>query len=331
MLKKDLVSIIIPTYNCVNEVEKCIQSVLNQSYDNIEIIIIDDCSSDGTQERIKNLHDKNKIKTFYNSTNKGVSYSRNRGIKEASGKYIMFLDGDDFLEENTIEETLNFAKENNLEIVKFNFVKDIYGISVYNKSVYEHRKIIRDNDFKDIYYKMIKGYAFSSCCFQLIKSSILKNIRFKEDLTYGEDMLFSLELYTIASSFGYYDKPFYHYVIKSNSITRDNNIEKKERILNNSILVYSKYYDYLKKWDMVEFKSEFEKRYIKEIKSCLDQMIISDNYSHFKKICKSINSMKELKNNNIKINYTYAKFIYKKLLLNSKNKMKKIYAKMKGN
>ena len=98
-------------------------------------------------------------------------------------------------------------------------------------------------------------------------------------------MLFSLELYTRASSFGYYDKPFYHYVIKSNSITRDNNISKKERILNNSILVYSKYYDYLEKWGMTEYKPEFDRRYIKEIKACLEQMIVSDNYNHIKKIC----------------------------------------------
>lgn len=330
MSKKILVSVIIPTYNCESEVFKCINSVINQTYNQIEIIVVDDCSSDNTAKEIDNIKKTTNIIFLKNKKNMGVSYSRNMGLQQAKGEYVMFLDGDDYLDDNTVEETLNFALENNLEIVKFNYVKEIYGLSIYNKGTFEHQRVLINKDFREIYLKMLDGYAFSSCCFQLIKLSILKNLTFEQNLTYGEDMLFSLNLYTKTNSFGYYDKPFYHYVIKSNSITRDNSIEKKVKILNDSITVYSKYYTYINLWGMPEYKPFFDKRYKKEIKSCLDQIIKNDNYKHYKEICLSINEMKELKDSNIKISCSHIGFIITKIVINFKNELKKIYAKVKG-
>ena len=333
-MKKDtLVSVIIPTYNCEQEVSKCIYSVMNQTYKNVEIIVIDDCSSDNTVINVNTIKEQNAkrdIKVFLNEHNMGVSHSRNVGLKNATGKYIMFLDGDDYIEEDTIERTINFAVSNNLDIVKFNFVKDIYGISLQNDAVFLDNQIFFKEDFKCIYLKMIEGYSFSSCCFQLIKKELTDNLQFNENLTYGEDLLFCLELYSRAISFGYNSNCFYHYVIKNNSITREINVDKKVKILMDSICVYSKYYEYLDRWHMQEYKTMFDRRYKNEINSCLNQIIICGKYSQYKKICLSINKKDELKNSGIYIKCSYAKFFVIKLFLKFKNLLKKVYARLRS-
>ena len=101
------VSIIIPTYNVSKYIEKCLDSVLNQSYQNIEIIIVDDCSTDHTVEIIKNYEDS-RIHLIQNKMNCGPSYSRNVAISNASGKYIALLDGDDWWDHNRLERLLTF-------------------------------------------------------------------------------------------------------------------------------------------------------------------------------------------------------------------------------
>ena len=93
-------SIIVPTYNREEYIIKCIDSILDQTYDNFEAIIIDDGSTDNTDNLVKKYHDK-RIKYFKN-TNHGIGYSRNFGLNKAKGDYIFFLDSDDYLDENML-------------------------------------------------------------------------------------------------------------------------------------------------------------------------------------------------------------------------------------
>ena len=116
-------SIIVPTYNREKYIIKCIDSVLDQTYDNFEVIIIDDGSTDNTENLVKKYQDK-RIKYFKNE-NHGIGYSRNFGINKAKGDYIFFLDSDDYLEENMLEEVLNNIK--NHDILIFNY-KEIYEV-----------------------------------------------------------------------------------------------------------------------------------------------------------------------------------------------------------
>ena len=107
----ELVSIIVPTYNCERFVKKTIDSILNQTYQNFEIIVIDDCSKDSTLEIVKAIPDK-RISVFVNEKQSGAAFSRNRGIAEAKGDYIAFLDGDDIWFATKLEEQLFFMKSN---------------------------------------------------------------------------------------------------------------------------------------------------------------------------------------------------------------------------
>ena len=108
-----LVSIIMPSYNTAKYITNSIESVLNQTYKNWELIIIDDCSTDNTDEIIKNYNSEDRIKYIKNEKNSGAAVSRNRGLREAKGKWIAFLDSDDLWCPTKLEKQILFMKENN--------------------------------------------------------------------------------------------------------------------------------------------------------------------------------------------------------------------------
>lgn len=114
-----LVSVIIPIYNREKFLKKCIDSVLNQTYSNLEIILVDDCSTDSSVDICEEFKEKdNRIKIFRNKTNQGVAYSRNVGVSMATGEYLIFVDSDDFITKYYVEFLLKLAIVNNSEMVQ---------------------------------------------------------------------------------------------------------------------------------------------------------------------------------------------------------------------
>lgn len=113
---KDLVSIITPTYNCAKFIGATIESVLNQTYQNFEMIIVDDASKDNTEEVVKSFKDK-RIKYIRLSKNSGPAVARNRAMEEAKGKYMAFLDSDDLWKREKLEKQINFIKKNKYKII----------------------------------------------------------------------------------------------------------------------------------------------------------------------------------------------------------------------
>lgn len=115
-MSKDLVSIITPTYNCAKFIGATIESVLNQTYQNFEMIIVDDASKDNTEEVVKSFKDK-RIKYIRLSKNSGPAVARNRAMEEAKGKYMAFLDSDDLWKREKLEKQINFIKKNKYKII----------------------------------------------------------------------------------------------------------------------------------------------------------------------------------------------------------------------
>lgn len=115
-MSKDLVSIITPTYNCAKFIGATIESVLNQTYQNFEMIIVDDASKDNTEEVVKSFKDK-RIKYIRLSKNSGPAVARNRAMEEAKGKYMAFLDSDDLCKREKLEKQINFIKKNKYKII----------------------------------------------------------------------------------------------------------------------------------------------------------------------------------------------------------------------
>ena len=116
-MKEELVSIIMPSYNTGKFIGEAINSVIDQTYINWELIIVDDCSSDNTDKIVKNIKDS-RIVYLKNEKNMGAAVSRNRALREAKGKWIAFLDSDDLWKENKLEKQIKFMKDNNYYLYK---------------------------------------------------------------------------------------------------------------------------------------------------------------------------------------------------------------------
>ena len=111
-MKNELVSIIMPTYNCAKFINETIKSVLNQTYENWELVIVDDCSNDNTEEVVASFNDK-RIKYNRLEKNSGAAVARTTAMKMATGNYMAFLDSDDLWKDNKLEKQLEFMKKNN--------------------------------------------------------------------------------------------------------------------------------------------------------------------------------------------------------------------------
>ena len=148
----DLVSIIMPNYNASKYIDASIQSVLNQTYKNFELIIVDDVSTDNSVELIKKYKDK-RIKLFINEKNSGAAISRNKALREAKGKWIAFLDSDDTWEQNKLEDQLHFMERNNYD---FTFT----DYKICQDGIWEN--VIRTGPNKVNYRKLLNYCYFST-------------------------------------------------------------------------------------------------------------------------------------------------------------------------
>jgi len=115
-LEMTKVSVIIPVYNSEKTIRVCLQSVLNNKYDNFEVIVVDDKSTDNTEKIIDDIHNR-QIKYFINKTNSGASFSRNYGIQKSKGNLILLLDSDSYVEENWIERHVKIHKGVSTDII----------------------------------------------------------------------------------------------------------------------------------------------------------------------------------------------------------------------
>ncbi len=182
-----LVSIIVPAFNAKKYIKETIESVLNQTYKNWELIVVDDGSTDETAEIVQSFSDDKII--LIKQDNRGVSSARNRGIDKAGGKYITFLDADDVLPPHSLEVRVKYLEDNK------------------NIDLLDGKIFLKDSELKDnvkIYTPYYKGKllpriidldsrVFCHVCY-MIRSKALNKVRFKEGMTHAEDLLFCIEL-----------------------------------------------------------------------------------------------------------------------------------------
>ncbi|MFK4784384.1 glycosyltransferase family 2 protein [Fusobacterium sp. MFO224] len=183
MGSEKLVSIIIPMYNSEKHIEETIQSVLNQSYKNFEILIIDDLSRDNSREIVKKYMDLDtRIKLIENETNMGVSYSRNLAISLAKGKYVAFLDSDDLWNEDKLAKQIKFMEERNIRFTYTNYRK----ISENG----EKRGVIEVPERVN-YKELLKGNIIG-CLTVVIRKDLIEKYKFMD--TKQEDYILWLEI-----------------------------------------------------------------------------------------------------------------------------------------
>ena len=183
---KDSVAIIMPNYNKGKFINKAIQSVLNQTYNNWKLYIVDDNSNDNSIKILKKYKKKKKIKIFYLKQNKGPSYCRNLILKKAKSKYIAFLDSDDFWLKNKLKFQINFMKKK-----KYSFTFTDYIPMIQNKNI---QKFMKATKISETFY--LKNFIYNSSIntsTMILEKKYLKNVKFR-NLDLMEDYIFKCDL-----------------------------------------------------------------------------------------------------------------------------------------
>ena len=210
------ISIIVPIYNEEENLRKCIESLINQTYKELEIILINDGSTDKSKEIIESFKDKRII--AINKKNTGISDTRNIGIGKSTGDYIMFVDSDDYLELNCIGRLIETAEKENSEIVMFNYYLETPSKRIEIKLPKIEARNLKED--KDLLTKIHLGP-----CTKIFKAELIKDNLFPLNLKY-EDVPFVVEAVIKAGKISFIPDYLYHYVIKKSgeTITRDERI-----------------------------------------------------------------------------------------------------------
>lgn len=213
------ISIIVPVYNSSKYLNKCLDSIINQSYKNIEIICINDGSTDKSLDILNEYKKIDDRVCVYTIKNSGVSCARNYGIKKSSGKYIMFIDSDDYIELDMIDRMMGTLLDEKVDIVRCNNFVEYFDKTIIEE-YYLKNKLINKID-SNIIDDIITSKLLTYCCVLLVKKDILmKTNLFNTNLKIYEDRVFYLELFLKAKSIYFMEDVLYHYVINNSSCTQ---------------------------------------------------------------------------------------------------------------
>lgn len=245
------ITVVIPVYNTEKYLDKCLSSVVNQTFLDIKVIIVNDGSTDKSLEICKKYALKDSRITLIDKANEGVSVARNIGIKLAEGEWIYFLDSDDFLDLDTFEYLMKEVISSNVDVIQF-------GLRSYRDSTLIREK--KPSSKKE--YNNLKNFLNANelkpvCAWlHLFKLEVIKrnNILFNSNLKHGEDMLFVYSVYCHANKILVLDKVFYNQVLSPNSASRK---PIKIKVLFDSLLFLSELTEYVNELNLTnEFKQE---------------------------------------------------------------------------
>lgn len=206
-----LVSVIVPVYNAEKYLVRCVASIIKQTYNNIELILVDDGSTDMSAH----ICDSFDVRVIH-TTNHGASAARNVGIRLADGEFITFVDADDYLEPGAIQTLVDHQILDNVDMVMGDFnisSKPNNGYLLNRSKLFNKRDI---NRYLKRYMKRPSGYSlFVYCWANLYKTSIIKEhgIRFREDMTVFEDNLFNMDYLKHTHTAFYVNKRIYNYTV----------------------------------------------------------------------------------------------------------------------
>lgn len=210
------VSIIVPVYNVKNYLERCLDSIKSQTYENIEVLLVDDGSNDGSGE-VCDLYAANDTRFHtYHQSNGGLSAARNTGLDRASGKYVAFVDSDDWINQDMIEKLVTAAELQMADIVCFDYyVSYADNEKKISKYKVDGLEIIQKEKALSL---LISNKIESYTCMKFYKRTLYDEIRFPVGKKY-EDMGTTYKLFLKADKICYYSEAFYHYWQREDSIT----------------------------------------------------------------------------------------------------------------
>ena len=225
---KTLISIIVPIYNVENYLRQCLDSIMNQTYQNFECLLINDGSPDNSADICREYLEKDSRFKYFEKENGGVSSARNLGIECSVGAYITFIDSDDWVDSDYLEVLYNALIDENVDISvstykRFHMADNCWYFHSfqrgYEKRVFTNQELIDEFIALDTF-----DYSYRFVCGKLVRKCLLDKIAFNEKTTLGEDMEFWLKLYLISNKIVYVNRD--SYVYRVDNVNRHFGLEK---------------------------------------------------------------------------------------------------------
>ena len=276
--KRLLVTIVVPTFNVEKYVQRCLDSIINQTYDNIEVIVIDDGSDDSTLEAIDKIRRKDSRITLIKQNHFGPNEARKRGVELAKGEYLMFVDSDDYLDENAVEVLVDkFRTKRNLDSIRFGAVKESSGLLVHPiLSPGEKERIISRSEIVEL---LVTSDMLNSLWSQIYKTKRMRLIKaFNYKIEFGEDVLVNLEYHDNSRKILVIDDVLYYYCDNPNSTTLS---KKRDRLVKNvkdGLFVTNKIISFIR------------------TEKINDKKKIEANYTQFASLCDTVLCLSKIKN-----------------------------------
>lgn len=224
-----LISIIVPVYNAESYLDKCINSLIHQTYKNIEIIMINDGSTDSSLEILEKYQKIDNRIIVFSKENGGGILARKYGVKHSKGQYCLIIDSDDWIEYTTVEKLVYYVnKYKNIDVIKFRtFVEPNKRIS--DSLINNNKEQLIDNASSEYVFNMLMYTSkFNNIWNSLVKRSVLDFDSFVYDhiVHKAEDLLINLQIYLNAKTYLIVDDVLYHYYTNSSGITNNFNVSK---------------------------------------------------------------------------------------------------------
>ena len=226
IVKQPTLSIIVPVYNAEKYIDQCIESVLTQSFTDFELILVNDGSTDSSLERCYAWDSDERVKVFF-TENRGVSHARNYGLKNAIGKWILFLDSDDYLVKDSLEALISYTVHDVEEIAGL-FADEVGESNQFQSEIVEAKDMITmsldsvNNHLLPDFYEL-KEETLPGCWGKLYLRKVIeeKGLKFHEDLRLSEDLVFHLEYLSVIEKVLVTNVPVFIYRKNPSSVTKN--------------------------------------------------------------------------------------------------------------
>lgn len=242
---EDMVSIIVPVYRVERYLRKCLDSLISQTYKNIEIILVDDGSPDNCPQICDEYAQSDSRIKVIHQANQGPSAARNTGISNISGDYVIFVDSDDWISQETCERAVATIKEQNVDIVFWSYVRE-RGDRSLSRYIYNQDVLFDEVAFKELFLRLLGKTnspesldALSSVCNKMYKAKLItEKIKFVDTKHIGnEDLLYNAQVFLLAKSAYYLHETFYHY--RRDNLSSFTKGYKKDHLIKRKALFYA--------------------------------------------------------------------------------------------
>lgn len=273
-METELISVIVPVYNVAQYLEKSIASIQQQTYQNLEIILIDDGATDESGRLCEQIAKQDERVLVYHKENEGLSQARNDGLKQAHGDYVIFIDSDDYIHSEMIASLYQQLVKEDADVSSCG-VMNVYANSESPQAENQDDYFVCDTETFLREY-LIGEKIPGTICNKLIKKEIAAQLTFPKGLIY-EDAYYHFELIKVAKKYVVNTKPYYYYFHRGDSITTKPYSEKDLAYID----IYQKFYtevvkEYPNLTEVAFFRLAYAHFFI------LDKMLLDDNFKEFK-------------------------------------------------